>query len=87
MKLTPPTPTHSRTRFGHFPPTLIFIDTYADFAVGVGGFLTMNLLPGGQLLENWAGGGGVIEGGGAPKVWTGLCELLSLMVRITNLYL
>ena len=30
----------------------------------------MNLLPEGQLLHNWAGGGGVIAGGGAPQVWT-----------------
>ena len=28
----------------------------------------MNLMPGGQVLENGAGGGGVIEGGGAPQI-------------------
>jgi hypothetical protein len=28
----------------------------SDLAVGTGGFLAMNLLPEGELLNNWAGG-------------------------------
>jgi len=35
-------------------------------AMGVGGFLTMNLLPEGWLLSNWAGGGSAPPGGHPP---------------------
>lgn len=52
----------------HGGVTNVFNVCIADLAVGIGGFLTMNLMPGGQVLANWAGGGGVIEGGGEPQL-------------------
>ncbi|GAX82255.1 hypothetical protein CEUSTIGMA_g9683.t1 [Chlamydomonas eustigma] len=51
--------------------TVIFdgIHTINYMAVGIGGFLTMNLLPEGDLGNNWASAGAIIPGAtGAPKL-------------------
>ena len=46
------------------------------FAVGVGGFLTMNLAPDDPLGNAWAGGGAVPAGGGQPNLNTYLSYVI-----------
>jgi|LauGreDrversion2_5_1035112.scaffolds.fasta_scaffold343116_1 hypothetical protein len=40
----------------------------------------MNLRPEGNLLANWAGGGGVIEGGGPPQLATYLAYVIPAVI-------
>ncbi len=48
----------------------------ADLAVGIGGFLTMNLLPVGVVANNWGSAGSIVPGAtGVPKIglYLGYC--------------
>ncbi|GAX82256.1 hypothetical protein CEUSTIGMA_g9684.t1 [Chlamydomonas eustigma] len=49
-------------------------------AIGIGGFLTMNLLPSGWLLENWAGGGSAPPGGQPPGLGLYLAYCMTAVI-------
>jgi hypothetical protein len=63
--------------------TVIFDGIHAInyMAVGIGGFLTMNLLPEGDLGSNWASAGAIIPGAtGAPKLGMYLTYCLKAVI-------